>query len=199
MRTAAKHLDEHGLASLSMSSIAASSEVAVKTLYNLFGSRDELLLEAAAETLVDLGQSKTINETEEGIPRLYTYVVSTMEDFLKAPRYAHAIISILATSELEQEVTDLNMGVVRRFAESSLSVAQKQRELVSGVDIGEIAQHISANQWGAVLLWIKGLIEIDELPRHVAVSHYMTLIPICLGSRRKQLEQDFASLLKNKT
>ena len=178
-----------------MSSIAEASEVSVKTLYNLFGSRDELLLEAAAETLVNLGQSELIQAAENGIPRLLTYVVSTMEDFIKGPRYAHAIISILAKAEMEKELTDLHMGVVRRFAEASLEVAADNNELAHGVDMRVIAQHISANQWGAVLLWTKGLIEISDLPRHVAYSHYMTLIPVCIGTRRAHLEQEFNSLL----
>ncbi len=195
LRSASAHLEAKGLEALSMSSIARASEVSVKTLYNLFGSRDELLLEAAAETLVDLGQSEVILAAEKGIPRLLTYVVSTMEDFIKAPGYAHAIISILAKADMEQNLTDLHMGVVRRFAEASLQVAADQGELIEGVETEMIAQHISANQWGAVLLWIKGLIDISDLPRHVAYSHYMTLIPVCIGSRRAHLEQEFKALL----
>lgn len=197
LRSAAEHLENHGLAALSMSTIAGASKVSVKTLYNLFGSRDELLLQAAADTLTNLGESDTILTAEAGIPRLLAYVVGTMEDFLTAPTYAHAIISILAKAEMEPDLTEQHMGVVRRFAETSLRVAEANQELMAGVDVEEIAQHISANQWGAVLLWIKGLIEIDDLPRHVAYSHYMTLIPVCGGQRRQRLEQEFELLRRS--
>ena len=130
LRSAAAHLAAKGLEALSMTGIAEASQVSVKTLYNLFGSRDELLLQAAADTLVDLDQSQQIQLAQPGIPRLFAYVVSTMEDFIKAPRYAHAVISILAKADMEADLAEQHMGVVRRYAETSLAVAASHGDML---------------------------------------------------------------------
>ena len=182
-----------------MGSIAEASGVSVKTLYNLFGSRDELLLDAATSTLATLGESEGILAENEGIPRLLAYVVGTMNDFLKGPTYAHAVISTLAKADMGLPLTERYMGVVRRYAEASLAVAARNQELIPDLDIKPIAQHISANQWGAVLLWIKGLMPIEDLPDHIARSHYMTLLPVTRGSRHDQLRQDCTALLRAST
>ena len=73
--------------------------------------------------------------------------------------------------------------------------AARQNELRPGINIERIAQHISANQWGAVLLWIKGLLDINDLPAHVALSHYMTLLPVCVGERRAKMAAECEALL----
>ena len=196
LRAAGKHLETHGLDALSMASIAAVSEVSVKTLYNLFGSRDLLLLEAAADVLVDLSESPEIKNTEEGIPRLLNYVVTTMVNFNKLPQYAYAVISTIVKADLEREAAERHMGVVRRFAEDSLTTAMAVGDLRDGVDIKQVAQHISANQWGAVLLWEKGLLPVRQLPTHVALSHYMTLTPVCRGKRQEQMKQELEALVQ---
>ena len=195
LRAAGQHLETHGLEALSMASIAAVSEVSVKTLYNLFGSRDLLLLEAASEVLVDIGESEEIKQTEKGIPRLLNYVVTTMINFNKMPGYARAVISTLVKADLEIEVAERHMGVVRRFAEDSLEVAASAGELRTGTDIRQLSQHISANQWGAVLLWEKGLLDVAQLPSHVALSHYMTLTPLCEGERHDMMQSELEGLL----
>lgn len=195
LNVAATHLVSHGLDSLSMNSLAAASEVSVKTLYNLFGSRDELLLKAGTQSLTHLEESETILSVEPGIPRLYAFVVATMQDFIAAPKYAHAVISTLAKADLSETLADRHMGVVRRYAESSLKIAAENNELRPGVDVRRLATHISADQWGAVLLWIKGLLDVSALPDHVALSHYMTLLPITTGVRRAQMEREYEQLL----
>ena len=186
---------QHGLVSWSMHSIAEEAGVAVKTLYNLFGSKDELVLKAGTQALSTLESSDAMADIEAGIPRLLAYVVATMEDFISAPKYADAVISTLAKADLEVQLADHHMGVVRRFAETSLKIAEQQGELRPGVDITRLATHISADQWGAVLLWVKGLLDVQALPDHVALSHYMVLMPHTTGPRHQAMEKEYKTLL----
>ena len=197
LKATAAHLVKHGLETISMQGIAQDSGVSVKTLYNLFGSRDELLLKAGTRELSNLESSDTILRVEEGLPRLLAYVVATMDDFVAAPKYAHAIISTLAKADLTLDLADHHMGVVRRYAEASLLIAKDQGELRADVDTAKLARHISADQWGAVLLWVKGLLPVEDLPDHVAFSHYATLLAVTRGRRRDLMEQQFEALITN--
>ena len=195
LHAASTHLEQFGLEALSMGSIAEVSGVSVKTLYNLYGSRDQLLLAAASDVLADLGQRDSVLKEAQGLPRLRAYVVSSMADFKSMPQYAYGVISILVKADLGPEVADLHMGVVRRFALSALQYAQTQGELREGTDLAMLAQHISANQWGAVLLWQKGLIPVEALAHHVDLSHFLTLLPFCVGARREKMEAELSELM----
>jgi AcrR family transcriptional regulator len=59
-----------GYEALNIRDLAAASGVALKTLYNLYGSKDELLLAAVADLLSDVQNLEPVAGAEPGIPRL---------------------------------------------------------------------------------------------------------------------------------
>lgn len=199
LRAAGVHLQSHGLEALTMQSIAEVSEVSTKTLYNLFGSRDLLLLEAASEVLVDLEQSEFVLGVDPGIPRLLAFTIGTMRQFEEMPDYARAIISILLSADLDPEAAYARFGPVQRFAHASLRIAAENGELRDDVDLLELSYLISANEWGTVLLWEKGLLKLEQLERHISLNHYLTLTPVCIRTRKKLMEENLTELLGRST
>jgi AcrR family transcriptional regulator len=57
-----------GYDGINVRDVAAASGVALKTLYNLYGSKDELMLAAVAELLSDVQQLEHVAGAEPGIP-----------------------------------------------------------------------------------------------------------------------------------
>lgn len=178
-----------------MQSIAEISEVSTKTLYNLFGSRELLLLEAASERLADLGQSPSVAGSEPGIEQLLAFTVGTMAQFEEMPEFARAIISILVRAELDPNTAYERMGPVQRFAHKCLCEAAAQGELRDDIELEKLSYLIAANHWGTVLWWEKGLIPIEDLRTQIALSHCLTLTPLCMGKRQKQMQKKLDSLL----
>jgi len=195
LRMAGIQLQKHGLDALTMQSIAEVSEVSTKTLYNLFGSRELLLLEAASDRLTDLEHSPAVLDAEPGIPRLLAFTVGTMAQFEEMPKYARAVIAIVFRADMDKDTAYLNMGPVQRFAHASLVTAQSQDELCEDVDLLELSYVIAANVWGTVLLWEKGLLELEQLKHQIALSDCLTLTPICIGTRREEMQARLESLL----
>ena len=195
LRMAGIQLEKYGLAALTMQSIAEVSEVSTKTLYNLFGSRELLLLEAASELLADLEQSDFVRRSKPGIPRLLAYTAGSMKQFEEMPQYARVIISILLRADLDHETAYARLGPLKRFAHACLSIATEQRELRAGLDLDALSYLIAANQWGSVLLWEKGLLELGQLQTQVSLSHYLTLTPLCIGKRKVSMEAKLNELL----
>ena len=95
LREARLQLETHDFSALTMQNIAESSEVSLKTLYNLFGSRESLLLEAGLDLLDYLEQSPPIVNASAGIDRLLAYTEQAMKGFEAAPKYARAVITLL--------------------------------------------------------------------------------------------------------
>ena len=188
-------LQKHGLDALTMQSIAEVSEVSTKTLYNLFGSRDLLLLEAASERLADLEHSPWVLEEEPGIPRLLAFAVGTMAQFEEMPKYAKAVIAIIVRADMEPETAYRNMGPVQRFTLASLEIARANGELVDDLDFEELSYVVAANLWGTVLLWEKGVLQLDQLMHQIALSNCLTLTPVCVGKRQQALSSELQRLL----
>ena len=196
LRAAGLQLEKYGLGALTMHSIAEVSEVSTKTLYNLFGSRDQLLLEAALEQLVDLEHSPEVLEAEPGLPRLHAYTTGSMQQFEEMPEYARAVISIMLRAELDPETASTRFGPVQRFARESLGVASEQGELRDGLDLSRLSYQIAANVWGVVLLWEKGILGLEQLQPAVSLNHYLALTPLCVGTRRELMEAGLHEVLQ---
>jgi len=131
LHTARRQLEKNGLAALTMQSIADSSETSLKTLYNLYGSRDLLLLAAASELLDDLERSVLVQRSEPGIPRLLAFTEGVMKGFEYTPEYARTIITILLRCERDNPSANVQLGRIRRIAYEALGTAQEQGELLS--------------------------------------------------------------------
>lgn len=195
LHAARLQLERHGLAALTMQSIAESSETSLKTLYNLYGSRDLLLLAAASDLLDDLEESIPVQNSEPGIPRLLVFTQGVMKGFGYTPEYAKVIVSILVRAEKDHPNANTQLGRVQKIAFEALCVASEQGELEPGLDLEEISCLLCANQWGIALLWEKGLLGLEQLEMQANLSHYLTLTPLCRGKRKKTMKAKLQTLL----
>ena len=195
LRTARVQLERHGLPMLTMQSLAATSEVSLKTLYNQFGTRDQLLLEAAAGLLDYLERSFPVQNTQLGIDRLLAYSEGAMKGFATTPEYARTIITILLQAEGDNPTANMQLSSIQRIAHSSLEAAAEQDEIHAHLNLLELSHLIAANQWGTTLMWEKGVLTIEELENQTRLGHYLILTPLCRGKRKKTMETRLRELL----
>ncbi|GAB5451287.1 MAG: hypothetical protein Hals2KO_16150 [Halioglobus sp.] len=194
---AAAHTEmrDHGLTSVTMKNIAERSGVSTKTLYNLFGSRDLLLLDAASVLLDDLEASDAVQCAKQGIPRLLAYTEAAMRGF-EYGEFARYIISILFAAEPDHPAVHAQLGRIQRIAYHALCAAEREGELKPGLDLDRLSHVIAANQWGVALMWEKGLIDRHGLELQTMTSHYLTLLSVCTGKRRRSLQDQLNQYLE---
>jgi AcrR family transcriptional regulator len=197
LRVAGIQLERHGLAALTMQSIAEVSNVSTKTLYNLFGSRDLLLLEAASELLDNLEQSPAVLDSEPGIPRLLAYSEGAMKGIEHSPEYSRTIMTLLIRGDLDETTARARFGRLQRVTYNCLCTAAEQGELRADLNLLELSYLITGNQWGITLLWEKGLIRLEQLGPQTKLSHYLALTPLCRGKRKKIMEAKLQELLSH--
>jgi AcrR family transcriptional regulator len=185
---------EHGLSSVTMKNIAEAGGVSTKTLYNLFGSRDLLLLAAVAELLDDLETSEQMRGVEAGIPTLMTFTEHAMQAF-EGGEFARYFFHILLGAEPDHPDAQAQLGRIQRIAFKSLLVAAEKGELEPGLNLEQISYAIAANQWGAAVLWEKGMLELEELRTQTRLGHCLILATLCRGERKKQIQQECQRLL----
>ena len=70
-----------------------------------------------------------------------------------------------------------------------------QGELCPGLDLHELSFLVSENQWGAVLLWEKGLLRLEQLAPHISKHLFLTLTPLCQGQRLAWMNEQLDSAL----
>jgi AcrR family transcriptional regulator len=183
-----------GYDGINVRDVAAASGVALKTLYNLYGSKDELMLAAVAELLSDVQQLEHVAGAEPGIPRYLAHTEAVARQIVATPAYADTVARSLFQAGRDHRLVDVLLGNSVRLLKENLQQALTQGELIENLEMEATARILAGHQWSVVLLWNKGLIALDAVPGAILRSSLLSLIPLCRGERRAQLEQQLGCL-----
>ena len=197
LRETLKLLQEASPADISMGQIAELSEVSTKTLYNLFKSRNGLLLAAAAQTRADTQTSINMMSTPVGISRILELTRRTMDTFERSPEFMHSAMSVVVGISDEDEAEHHRVGITQKWFHEALLVAESKDQLIPGTDCMQLSQLLAASQWGVTLMWQKGLISLETLRRQAIIKHCVDLMPFCRMDTRKWLDDLLASMVES--
>ena len=197
LRETLKLLASESPSDISMAQIAELSDVSTKTLYNMFKSRNGLLLAAAAQTRADTQNSANVMNASEGIYRILELTQRTMDNFERSPEFMNSAMSVVVGISAEEEAEHHRVGITQQLFYEMLLVAEAEEQLLPGTDCMELSQLLAASQWGVTLMWQKGLISMDTLRRQAIIKHCIDLMPFCREQTRDWLNEPLSSTTKS--
>jgi len=127
------HLTEYGYEELSMRKIAAAASVSPSTLYEIYESKDSMILYAIGESLSNLSVQE--NNYAPGLDRFLRRLESIADLFLKNPQTGEAITKLLfqnSSNLMAREILLVNAINARRI---SLEEMRAQKQLIGEIDI----------------------------------------------------------------
>ena len=152
------------------------------------------MLAAVAELLSDVQQLEHVAGAEPGIPRYLAHTEAVARQIVATPAYADTMARTLFQAGRDHRLVDVLLGNSVRLLKENLQQALAQGELIENLDLEATARVLAGHQWSVVLLWNKGLIALDAVPGAILRSSLLSLIPLCRGERRAQLEQQLGCL-----
>ena len=197
LRETLKLLQDTSPADISMAQIAELSDVSTKTLYNLFKSRNGLLLAAAAQIRADTQNSAKVMSAPVGISRILELTRRTMVTFEQSPEFMESAMSIVVGISAEDEAEHHRVGSTQKWFHEALLVAESEDQLIPGTDCTQLSQLLAASQWGVTLMWQKGLISLETLRRQAIIKHCLDLMPFCRMETREWLDALLASMMES--
>ena len=192
-----KLLKEASPADISMAQIADLSDVSTKTLYNMFKSRNGLLLAAAAQTRTDTQSNANVISAPTGISRILELTRQTMDTFDQSPEFMESTMSVVVGISAEEEAEHHRVGITQQWFYEALLIAESEDQLLPGTDCMQLSQLLAASQWGVTLMWQKGLISTETLRRQATIKHCLDLMPFCRMETRKWLDDLLASMVES--
>jgi len=186
LQTVRDHLAKNGYDELSMRKIAAAASVSPSTLYEIYDSKDSLILTAIGESLSKLSEDES--NYERGLDRFLRRLNSISDLFLKNPQTGEAVTKLLfqnPSSSMAKEVLLINAINARRVSLEEM-VAQKQ--LNEDVDIDFYARSLISLTWGTALFWQNGILKPEDFSAELIRSSMALLLPIARGNARKRIQ-----------
>lgn len=189
-------LEEAGYDGLTMRALAKRAGVAQGTLYNIYGSKDGLVLAAVDDLLVQMAGTATREATEQGIDAILTVGKVIGQQVQATPKFVDAMTRILFHIQPDDPLVEVVFGRSYPFLRSQLEIAQGRGDLRPEVDMDKVARHLVGQTWGVMLLWMMGMIPLEDDSKERRRSQLMTLIGIAKGPARKRLRAELAVLDK---
>ena len=187
-------LEEVGYEGMTIRSLAKRADVAQGTLYNLYGGKDGLVLAAVDELLSQLAGTAAEEPVSEGIDAIFAFSEIIGAQIKATPGYADAMTRVLFHVGSEDPLVDVLFARSYPFYKSQLEVAQANGDVRPEVDVDLVARHLVGQAWGVVLLWMMGMISLEDNGRERQRSELMTLMGVATDSAKKRLQRMLAAL-----
>jgi AcrR family transcriptional regulator len=185
---------DHGYEGMVMSHVAEKAGVSPTTLYNLYNTKDQLVMESLRELLTQ--NTRSVRETTggPGWQYLFNYIKSGARMANTSPSYAEAILVALQRARAGDELVDILLEREARGIQKSLDAMQAAGELKASVDTHELAVALTGIYWSSFIMWNKGLLRLNMLEHTIQMNFLSMLIPSTEGEARQALEDQLEML-----
>ena len=194
LRCAREMLSETGYAGMTMRALADKAKVAPATLYNLYSSKDQIVVAAVTDLFEELAEEVAATGVAEGVEFLVESAKASGEQIRRTPAYAEAMSIVVFNLQPDHPLVDALLARAYHIAAEQLAIARRKGQLLPHVDVDNLARHLMGQSWGMVLLWRMGFICVEDVVDERARNYLMTLIGVTRGAVRQRLEAQLQEL-----
>ena len=174
LRAARDILREAGHQELSIRTLAVRAEVTTPTIYNLIGSKQEVLLALANETLHELELAHHVSTTVDPIEKAQEVINRTVAIYQRDETYTRQL-------QLGLEAESLNdFDKTLRLRGRKVAIEDCKRALELGFLRGDIDSELLGNRFAtgfqqAQRAWIRGDFDLEGMRREALISCFIIL------------------------
>jgi AcrR family transcriptional regulator len=194
LKTARELINEAGYEGMTTRELAARASVSPTTLFNLYNTKEELLLAALREQLTSMNGEMEQATREVGLERLLSVQDIIADQLDRTPAYARAIVGTLIRSAPGEPMVRILLGGFFDQIRECLEVMAEKRQLKDSIDTSDLGRTLLGAFWGVQLLWDKAVIDAKDTRRASRISFLSILITATRGKTRKQLEAELDEL-----
>ncbi|MFL2503921.1 MAG: TetR/AcrR family transcriptional regulator [Candidatus Azotimanducaceae bacterium] len=198
LSAARKLVASQGYDGMVMSDLAEVAEVSPTTLYNLFNTKDELLLEALRGLMVK--NYEKVEKLPEDTGWKYLLKVSELGAWLRSsePEFGVAITDALLRAKPGDPLTKLLFEGVRDDFLSSLKKMRSRRALLDEVDPYHLATILVGNYWSTFILLNKGIEKNKQLILSTKINMLSLLAASSRGEAKQQIEDYLSQIWQSR-
>lgn len=186
---ARNQLETLGIEGMTMRSLAAESLVSPATLYNRFGSKDNiisLVIIDNFENYIDSRRSVS-NKAISPLDSLLTLIKLERESIRSKPTLSKALVSMYFKQNNERELSNHLLAMMRERVVPILNEMKEKKLILAWVDNDFLGNEISDRYLAVVLKWCQNEFRDKELFDHICFSVLSSLAAFSLGAQLKEV------------
>ena len=188
LSSARDQLSRLGYEGLNMRDLAVEADVSTSTLYNLYQSKDFLILAALEDLLSELND-RVLATGVIGVERSLKNAEVYAAQIVETPLYAEAMAKMLFTAEQSDPIVKTLLGGSLSGQHEVLNEMIEADELDDAADRDFIARSMASTGWSAILMWMKGYVALHDFEREYVRNTMMILLPWLKGDAAKRIRK----------
>ena len=186
--SARDQLSRFGYEGLNMRELAVIADVSTSTLYNLYQSKDTLILASLEDQLADI--NAVVSETNaSGLGRFLARVEAVADQIVETPKYAEAMGKMLFGADAHDPIVQLLIGASLSFNREELAEMAGCGELRQETDRNFLARSLSSTGWSTVLMWMKGYVALHDFKQEYVRNAVTMMLPYVTQAAEVRLRQ----------
>lgn len=178
-----------GVAGFNVRDLCARAGIAQKTLYNAFGSKENVISMAIRQYLGDFMDRVVFTHDQLTVKgRLERYVKVHSRNIQIRP-YTTAIMSVYNSPTADLSIRD----AIREVAEAALTpfaeAVAERRNLAAGVDPGRLVKMCVTTQYAMLTDWCVGAVPDDDMVNRICEGFLLILAGSTTGAARREADE----------
>lgn len=186
LRSVRRHLKEHGIDGLSMRKVAQQARVSPSTLYEIYGSKEALILYAVRDNLLDL--SKEEDQYQPGLERFCHRLDSIAKFFTESSDTARAVTKLFLQGDPDSPANEIFLDNAIAARKASLLEMKEMREIKNDIDVDFFSRALISLTWGTALFWIKDKLPTEDFRSELIRSSMSLLLPLTTNKSKKRIQ-----------
>jgi len=181
-------LSQLGYEGLNMRELAVIADVSTSTLYNLYQSKDTLILAALEDQLANIN-AVVAEAGTSGLGRFLARVNAVADQIVEKPKYAEAMGRMLFSADAHDSIVQLLIGTSLSFNREELAEMADRGELREETDRNFLARSLSSTGWSTVLMWMKGYVALHDFKQEYVRNAVTMMLPCVTPAAELRLRQ----------
>lgn len=189
-----KMIGEVGLASLAMDDVAKRADVAKRTLYNAFQSKEHLVAAAISKYFEDYeAKIHYQNEDVTTLDWMVERLVIVARRNVTIRNYTRALMNIYHSADVDPEIRQAIHEIAARSHEPWIRKLQSSRQLAPWINGDSLISMLVRYRYALAQAWTEGEIADEDL----AVEVLRGFFTFMAGATRGKARRDIVELLQN--
>jgi len=173
---------ERGFEGLTVRALADAAGVTAPTIYNLVGSKDQVLVAAVAEQT-----ERFLAGIERAEGDVLAVVDANLRELLRMPRYYRSLLRLMMLSDAAEPARRNVAAALGGQIRSALGELAEEGAVEDWVDLDALTGQLGALLWAASLRWANGWISDAAFEREERLGVAYVLVGATRGPAREAL------------
>lgn len=187
-------IGEVGIANLSMDDVAQRANVAKRTLYNAFQSKEHLVASAISKYFEDCETKVDYSNEAVTLEWMIERLVIVAQRNLAVRNYTRALMNIYFSSNVDPEIRQAIHEIASTSHEPWILELDRRRQLQPWVDAEDLVAMLVRQRYATAHAWAEGLMPDDQLVPGLLRGFFTLMAGATTGTARKQIIDVLANL-----